>query len=660
MSRWAACGCRIGVGALIACFCSPLVLSVTSAAAAARPITISGSISGIPGGRVFVLSAQGFGWTGVISGKSFKVLVPAKDRAKLLDATVQVVAASGRYVGPVVLKRMVEKKNPACGRSNSPACIDDVIGLGKASGDVSLGRLAGENVAGSIPTWFLASNAESIDVRDAVRAAARNGRPYGAGNLGLVPRGIPTVSLRKANAKAAGEASGHFVSADSYATSLPPSPLGGDWLPLPVNNRHDTVSLARDRADAVSLGASPVTGSSPANGTVSESCTTTTDPLDSAVVTKGTSAGTAPGQELDCSGVPNMFNTDVNGNEVMNNVDPAASSIAASAITIGAKEFTAESTAISYYAPGGVSPSTMATFLGGAGHANFSFNANSDQLFPGDFNDSGVTMSADCGTVAWCANATLLSMNSGMVVGPWAKTSPPYAFATNPSGGFGAAVNAPPGTDIPAQIVPGQVIGVKGVQQSSGATAESMMEVGPYFASTPYVQGATFSGPSTSCGCKSPGDVMLTDSAGKSVDPVGSGTLTLKVERPERPPLPGETTSSGVMDMAGLGYDISISGPGKSSAYAYCPATAISDISGATVVNARNDFAGFALVDNTTQDFDPAAANNPGPITFTVNPSACATSGGVTWSAGNEYGIGIVAQGLARNDSTNVGFSVNS
>ncbi|MCU1492140.1 MAG: hypothetical protein JWM85_3545 [Acidimicrobiaceae bacterium] len=668
MSAWKQSRLRlVSVTAVAASLLVPFAMAANaSGAATTHPITISGSIVGIPGGRVLLLSAQGVGWTGVIRGTSFKVSVPAKYRAKLVDATLQVVSASGRYVGPVVLKKMGEKKNPACGKSNSPVCIDDVIGLGKAAGNVSLGRLVGENVVRAVPTWFLASRSSSIDVRDAVRAAAHNGRPYGAGNLGLVPHGIPTVSVRKGKVEVAGAVSGHIVSAASYAIALPPSPLGGDWLPSPLNDRDLANGSALDRAHAVSFGAGPVTASSPASGAMSESCPTTTDPLDSAVVTSGSSAGTAPGQELDCSGVPNVFNADVNGNGVLNVADPTASSIAASAITIGAKVHSGESTAISYYAPGGISPSSMAAFLDPvtpaiADNMIFNFAAWAGQLFPGDTTGSDVTMTVDCGTVSWCANATLFDDKGGAVGSPWSLASPPYAFAPNTStakgGGFGADVLAPLGTNVPSDVVPGQLIAVKGVQQGSGLTAESMMEVGPYFASTPYVQGATFTGPPPA-----PPGLMLADSAGDNETSVGSGTLTLKVQRPERLPLPGEATSSGVMDTSGLNYDVSITADTtitSSTATANCPAATFSNISGATIQTLGN-FVGFALVDNTAQDFDPAEANNPGPIQFTLNPSACATSGGMSWVPGQEYSVSITASGVAGNDQTSEQFNIRA
>ncbi|MCU1489842.1 MAG: hypothetical protein JWM85_1247 [Acidimicrobiaceae bacterium] len=668
----------MSVAGLAALFLAPLGLTSASEAATAKSITISGSISGISAGKVLVMSTKGLVWTGAIQGPSFRVLVPSKDRAQLRDATVQVVSASGSYVGPVVLKKTAEKKNPACGKSTKPACIDDVVGLGVVSRNLFLGRLVAKDFQGSLPTWFLASKASSIDPRDAVRAATRSGRPYGAGNLGLVPGGIPAVSLSKLNAKVVLVAKGnsHVVSTTAQPTNaLASSPLGGEWLPLPSDAGRIANESTLDHANVVSHGlapgggAAPGQGASPASATISESCPTTTDPLASSIATSGTSAGTSPGQELDCSGVPNLFNTDVNGNDVMNISDPSAASIAASAITIGAKVHTAESTAISYYAPGGISLSGMASFLDPVTPAIgdnviFNFAADAGQLFPGDASGSDVTMSVDCGAVSWCANATLFNDATGTVGGPWSQASPPYAFPPNAAaakgGGFGANVLAPFGTNVPAEIIPGQLIGVQGAQQSSGATTESMMEVGPYFATTPYVQGAKFTGPPPAAP-----NLMLADSAGNNVTAVGSNTLMLKVERPERLPLPGEATSSGVIDMTGLDYDVSIhqiSGPTTSSTVmANCPATTFSNISGATVQSLPENFAGFALVDNTTQDFDPAASNNPGPIAFTLNPSACAASGGVTWTPGQVYSITITASGIAsKNDQTFEGFSVKA
>ncbi len=153
--------CLVGVVALTGLVVIPLGVSGASDAAGVKSITISGSISGISGGQVLVLSAQGIGWTGVVHGRSFRVLIPSRDRAKLRDATVQVIAASRSYVGPVVLQKRAEKKKGkktpvGCGKSKQPACIDDVVGLGTVSGNISLGRLVGKDFRGSTPTWYLA------------------------------------------------------------------------------------------------------------------------------------------------------------------------------------------------------------------------------------------------------------------------------------------------------------------------------------------------------------------------------------------------------------------------------------------------------------------------------------------------------------------------
>jgi hypothetical protein len=575
---------------------APSSLWAASDAATGKSITVSGSVPRLPGGQVFVLSTHGTGWTGVVHGSSFKVRIPWRARGKLHDATVQVISASGSYIGPVVLAKIIEKSGKgrsACGKARQPACIDDVIGLGTPpSGNISLGRLVGKDFRGSTPTWFLASRASRTDPRDAIRAAARDGRPYGAGNLGLVPGGIP--------AKKAGKTSA----------------LGISVRILPR-------------------------GDSTATGTTSDSCPTSS----------GGATGTSPGQELDCSGVPNVLNVDVNGNGVLNNVDSSSSSVAASTITIGATIFDNQSQAVSYYAPTGLTPASLATFLDpqsvGPGNfhtnpADFSVGVKPDELFPGDTAGNDVTMSVDCGTLAWCANATVYN-NTVADPQPWAQTSPPYALAPAFFGNaFGEILTPPIGTNVPAEIVPGQLIALNGTQAGSGATAQTMMEVGPYFASTPYIEGAAFTG-----------DTITADSAGNAVSASSTGTVTLKVERPERIPMPGETSASGLMDTSGLNYWVSINKPGAVGGLsANCPPAAYSNVSDATIASQPDNFGTYTLIDNTTQDFDPAEANNPGPIQFTVNLSDCETNGtqqgggsGYAWIPGQSYRVLVSAEG---------------
>jgi hypothetical protein len=64
------------------------------------------------------------------------------------------------------------------------------------------------------------------------------------------------------------------------------------------------------------------------------------------------------------------------------------------------------------------------------------------------------------------------------------------------------------------------------------------------------------------------------------------------------------------------------------------------------------------------QDFDPAEANNPGPIEFTVNLSECETDGtaggnGYAWTPGQSYRVAISAEGIDGSAGrTSDGFSI--
>ena len=463
--------------------------------------------------------------------------------------------------------------------------------------------------------------------------------------------GIPATSITKVASAIVGDGPirGAFAVARSSLV-LAAAPLGGTWLPLPSAPR---LSDASTDARAKTF----FSGANPTAGTMSDTCPTTTDPLDASVAGSGTSAGSAPGQELDCSGVPNVLNVDVNGNGVLNGVDTSAASEAASPLTIGATILTAQNSAVSYYSPGGITPDALASFLDPQqlphqDPATFNLSVVPGQLFPGD-DSADVTMTVDCGSLAWCSGATLFDDTTSKPAGLWAQSSPPYALTANPlftKAIYQADVLPPIPTDIPTAITPGEIVTLNGVQTSSGATASTTMEVGPYFASTPYVQGATFANP----------NLIKVDSAGNTVSASSSGTIALKIERPERLPLPGETTSSGVMDTSGLDYWVSISNPTPPGPTASCPASAYSNISGATISSEPNGYGSYTLVDNTTQDFDPAASGNPGPIGFTVDLSACEANGGsgFSWISGNQYQVEVAARGVVGSEVTAETFDI--
>lgn len=144
-------------------------------ASAAPPVVVSGSITGVTSGRVVILSVAGFVWRGSIASGTFQIKVGRASTKLLEDATLQVFSAQGAYVGPVVLKENYETTNPVCLTKKRASCIDDVIGLGKVSGDIRLGQLVGEDDVHSTPTWFRASKSSPIDALDAVRAVAIDG-----------------------------------------------------------------------------------------------------------------------------------------------------------------------------------------------------------------------------------------------------------------------------------------------------------------------------------------------------------------------------------------------------------------------------------------------------------------------------------------------------
>ncbi len=564
-------------------------------AANARVVTITGVVKAPQRVSVAALTLKGVIYPSpAVRSGHFTITVPAAAAAALNNATLQVLSASGKYLGPIVLRKARE--------AGHKRVVDDFLGLARPrpGARFNLGTLTAEGHA----SWFLARGASAKAIGAfVVRAANTDGRPYGAGTLGFVPHGgIPDVKLK-----------------------------------------HAQIANARI-ATSGSTGAS---GADPAAGVDAVSCASASDPANAPE--PGAQAGTLPGQQLDCSGVPNLFNVDVNGNDVLNGVDTSSASEAASEAAFEANNAEWWANPISWYAPGGITTQEVSNFLvpspfppaGSTPRSNLvpDIRVSANQFFPGDDSGAGDTVTADCEGLEWCTSALLPAL-TGNSATPWSDATPPYSLPAEGNGVFGDQLQLT--VDPNGTYVPGQTILLTDTN-SSGQSAEIPAMVGPYMAVPTYVQGLTFSGGAN--------PVLVTDSAGNQVSASPSGTITLKVERPERLPLSGETSTSGVMDVAGLAYSVRIQAypPSFNSSQAACPQDAYSAVSGATATS--DPSLGWALNDDTLDDFDPAAAGNPGPITFTVDLSACVAGNsiGLTWTPGDTYQVSVTAANYATN-----------
>ncbi len=578
-------GARLALASAIALLAAP----AGAFAANARVVTITGVVKAPERVSVAALTLRGVIYpSAAVRSGHFTITVPARAAAGLNNATLQVLSTSGKYLGPVVLRKAREAAHKRV--------VDDFLGLAKPrpGARINLGTLTAENHA----SWFLARGASAKAIGAfVVRAANTDGRPYGAGTLGLVLHGgIPVVKLR------------HARVATSAATSA--------------------------------------SGAEPAAGVDAVSCPSTNDPaINVNVPEPGAQAGTLPGQQLDCSGVPNMFNVDVNGNDVLNGVDTAPASEAASEASFAGATHGSWWEAVSWYAPEGITTQAVSNFLVPSisfpGTPKFSamlpdIHVRANQFFPGDESGAGDTVTVNCEGLEWCSSAFLPTAGSLENTRAWSTTTPPYLFPAQPGGAFGEQLELT--VDPNEAYVPGQTV-ILTDTRASGESAEIPAMVQPFLPLLPYVKGLTFSGGDNSS------SALVTDSAGNQVSASPTGTITLEVERPERLPLSGETSTSGVMDVAGLAYGVSV-GPSRSTSWGgFCPQSAYSAVLGVSPAFNDPSLPSGGWSDNTLHDFDPAAPGNPGPIKFTVDLSAClaASPEGPAWKPGEKYYVSVYA-----------------
>ncbi|MEW6581527.1 MAG: hypothetical protein AB1416_02035 [Actinomycetota bacterium] len=147
-----------------------LTAGVAAAPAAAAQVRVTGVIAGAKGAKVIALAPDGSAVsTTATAGGRFTLRMPA---AKARGARLQIVSAEGSYVGPVVLRRK--------GRSGYVALSGRTAALGR----IVVARGFGK-VTRPVP-------ANAVDP-SAVARLTKDGRPLGAGRLGLAPGGAITM-----------------------------------------------------------------------------------------------------------------------------------------------------------------------------------------------------------------------------------------------------------------------------------------------------------------------------------------------------------------------------------------------------------------------------------------------------------------------------------
>mgnify|MGYP006270842727 CR=1 FL=1 len=153
----------------VASLCIAGVSTVAAPAEAAATATVTGTFTSKVG-KVLVLTTNGTTYSAKVGGGGkVSIKVPA---SKVANASVQMVDATGKYLGPVVLN--IKK---------SGTKYKSITGLKKvSSGTLSLGRIA-------MKTGYAVSSTKTAGGANGVRAKGKTGEPKGAASGGRVKSG---------------------------------------------------------------------------------------------------------------------------------------------------------------------------------------------------------------------------------------------------------------------------------------------------------------------------------------------------------------------------------------------------------------------------------------------------------------------------------------
>ena len=148
-------------------------------AAAAKPLTIKGKIQGkgTAGARVIALAKDGTSVSATVTGNRFTLVIPSSVKRKGL--TINLVAKTGKYLGPIVLARKA-KAGKYTTRQAAGGTGYEGLSNG-AAGTLDLGAVVFSGGAGT-PQLPLPTSA--VDTSGAVKLDAK-GAPPGAGENGF-------------------------------------------------------------------------------------------------------------------------------------------------------------------------------------------------------------------------------------------------------------------------------------------------------------------------------------------------------------------------------------------------------------------------------------------------------------------------------------------
>ncbi len=582
-----------------------LAIPVTASAQKGKQVTITakltGSAASISGLRVLVLPTRGSSVTVTPKGGR----ITAKIAASALNGTsLQLVAKDGAYAGPVLLNR-----TGSTGATRLAGSKTTTIALGTIRVSKGFGALVTP-----LPTTMTLGKGRV--------KVAKNGAPVGAGRLGLVK----TKGAAKATRQGGGGQGG-----------------GGGGV----------------------------------SGAPGGACT------------NSNAADAGPGGDCDQDGVPNTVDVDDNGNLTLDAVDAVSAQVSAR-INPWSSLRPALQNATNVYA--GTTRDQINAALGSAASQSTGATASLQIAFYMDqryIDPLGSTafdnLWIDCPSqMTWCAPGAGTATISGFsevqsilpTVGaygslPWGTYTgsecvqgQPCVATNGPGGnalveyyrggGGGGGGNVPTwvafvnpnSPDTLGGVVPGDVVTLNA--QRGGVRTQVPITILPYFVTSPALQSAnttTFTYPLTGT---SPGANQNT-----AITLGADGLLTLRVWRPQRFALPGETSE--YYDIAGLHwgatYDF-LSNPDGSqqrpSMEAGCPLTSPVGLTAQAYSSDPQDPFNtiVPLVDDTKADFptDPANAANA-LIGFTVDVGACVRNSGNTAVSGSIASITLQGVG---------------
>jgi hypothetical protein len=589
-----------------------LAIPVTASAQREKQVTITakltGSAASISGLRVLVLPTRGSSVTVTPRGGK----ITAKIAASALNGTsLQLLQKDGAYAGPVLLNR-----TGSTGATRLAGSTASTIALGTIRVSKGFGAL----VTPLPTTMTLAKGRVKV---------AKSGAPVGAGRLGLVKTRGAAKATRQGDGQGGGGGQGGGVS-----------------------------------------------------GAPGGACTSSS------------ASDAGPGGDCDRDGVPNTVDVDDNGNLTLDAVDAVSAQVSARINPWSALR-PALQNATNVYA--GTTRDQINAALGSTASVDTGMTASLQLVFYLDqryIDPLGSTafdnLWIGCPPqMTWCATGETTARIGGFseapsilpTVGaygtlPWGtytgsecrKGQP--CEATNGPGGnalvefYGdgggnvptwvAFVN-PNAPDTLGSVVPGDVVTLNA--QRAGVRTQVPISISPYFVTSPAVQSAnttTFTYPLTGA---SPGANQST-----AITLGADGLLTLRLWRPQRFALPGETGE--YYDIAGLHwgatYDFLNAPDGsqqRPSQEAGCPLSRPVGLSAQPYSSAgsRDRFNTIVpLVDDTKADFltDPTNAANA-TIGYTIDVGACVRNAGNTAPAGSIASITVQGVGEAMTGGAN-------